>query len=840
MNDFDPAAYLAEKTPATSSPDIPVDQIQLDQFNPAKYLNDKSNAQFANLQSKYGGLGQQVLAGVEGAAKGFTFGLSPAIEVASGLSTPEAIAGREEANPITSPVAQGTGFLGFNALTGGIAAPAEAGAAAIGLGPLAAKVAGYGLEGAGIGAGNSVSDYALGDPSLNAQKVLANIGMGAAFGGSLGVISRGAELVLPKAAAKLGSALSNLKESVLGTAENPSFLVRTASVPGGLATGQAPADWAQTLFEGVQNAGTKVNDKIMEMRKNFQEVFNAHKEARTELYDTAKQGYKSALEDLEMTTPDAQKAASPVLQHIYDLVKPTGNLLPGEEVESILSPSTQKQFEPILQKLEEKVSFPTSSNAAGEIHGALDQFAKDLDDTIKFDKIPTAAQQGDQDILRQIRGIVRGNLKDPEVWGWAGPHYEATTEIAAEGYKAEKAFQKYLMEKNPATGKYEVSAKKVKALFNNINDPGQFERKNALNGLLKAAKETADASQNLAGSQAAAESISGRISKLAKERAELRDLAETLQNQKKVGRSTLSGINSEAALSFAANAVGVPHPVIGSALATFEAVKAIKNPYQVGATLGPALDKLQVIGNMVSGIDKKLVSMSKSIFSKSNAMIPSLESAAGGYDGKVERLQELAGNPETLMNHLQKNTGGIYESAPHISDGIHSSMINSIQFLNSKIPKSMNETPLAPKFKPSNGQKQKFDRYYKIVNDPLSAMGQIKNGSLNGETMEALNATHPQLLDEMRKHIISNFNTEKAKELPYATIQSLSMFLGQPLDSSMLPSVMIANQQALQNPVQSQSNQKIMNAQPSQKDIEKLDVAGRSKTQTNQEETDEA
>jgi hypothetical protein len=210
------------------------------------------------------------------------------------------------------------------------------------------------------------------------------------------------------------------------------------------------------------------------------------------------------------------------------------------------------------------------------------------------------------------------------------------------------------------------------------------------------------------------------------------------------------------------------------------------------------------------------------------------------YKQKVERIQELASNPETLSAHISNHIDGITYHLPNIAQSVANQISTSVGFLNSKIPKPKNQFPLSPTWEPSDAHKQKFDRYYDMVNDPISALGHIKKGSLTSEGMEALAACHPELLKQMQKQIGESASPEQAKKLPHDVKQSLSMFLGMPLNESMYQPVRAANQQALQNPVQSQSNQQMMTAKPSQKGLEKLDLAGRSKTQTSQEETDDA
>lgn len=144
-------------------------------------------------QEQYGTPVEQAKAAAEGLLRGVTLGGSDIAETKLGISTPEAVSGRKAANPWTSG---GTNFLGSAALlgaTGGLAAPVEGALLAKGAGSVAARAAAYGLEGGVIGGGNVVSDAALGDHDLNAQKILGDIGFGVATSAGLGVLSKAVE-----------------------------------------------------------------------------------------------------------------------------------------------------------------------------------------------------------------------------------------------------------------------------------------------------------------------------------------------------------------------------------------------------------------------------------------------------------------------------------------------------------------------------------------------------------------------------------------------------------------------------------------------------------------------
>ncbi len=157
-------------------------------------------------EEKYSTPPQQALTAVEGTARGLSLGLSDF--VAAKLTSPEAVKAREEANPVTSGISNVVGGAGLILGTGGLAAPAEAGLTALKVAPTAARALGFAAEGAGFGLAPTISDLALGEPNLNAEKVLMDVGMGAAFGGGLGLLSKGLEALpfLRKAESVTGKA----------------------------------------------------------------------------------------------------------------------------------------------------------------------------------------------------------------------------------------------------------------------------------------------------------------------------------------------------------------------------------------------------------------------------------------------------------------------------------------------------------------------------------------------------------------------------------------------------------------------------------------------------------
>lgn len=135
-----------------------------------------------------------------GAGRGITFGLSDLALSKTGLVDASTLEGLKEANPGASIAGEvagtaasllipGGGAVGAAGKLGRLAGRGVTRALGEGLaGRLVGKAAGAALEGGLFGMGSAVSEAALGDTELTAEKLLAGAGVGALIGGGLGAV----------------------------------------------------------------------------------------------------------------------------------------------------------------------------------------------------------------------------------------------------------------------------------------------------------------------------------------------------------------------------------------------------------------------------------------------------------------------------------------------------------------------------------------------------------------------------------------------------------------------------------------------------------------------------
>ena len=221
---------------------------------------------------------------------------------------------------------------------------------------------------------------------------------------------------------------------------------------------------------------------------------------------------------------------------------------------------------------------------------------------------------------------------------------------------------------------------------------------------------------------------------------------------------------------------------------------------------------LEAIQKQAEKTTKKIGNAAEAIFTSGKmpgvAIAASLRAYHENYDKNVKQVKEFAYNPQHQSDMMASSTKELQEIAPELTQSLHNTANNAVQFLASKIPGPTVTLPLSPKFEPTDAQKTKFNMYYRAVNEPISVMGDIKNGMLTSESIEALQAVHPRLLGQMRKSLMEEFDHEKAHELDYPTKMGLAKFMGEPLDVHMMPQTLVSYQADFAQPTRGQSNAK--------------------------------
>jgi hypothetical protein len=204
-----------------------------------------------------------------------------------------------------------------------------------------------------------------------------------------------------------------------------------------------------------------------------------------------------------------------------------------------------------------------------------------------------------------------------------------------------------------------------------------------------------------------------------------------------------------------------------------------------------------------------------------------------GYEERTKRIEELASQPDVLGNHLSNHTAGLHDHVPNVAQGVQYAITASVHYLNAKIPRPNSQLMLSEDWEPSESQKDQFNETFDIVNDPISIMSKIKSGNLLTSDVEAVQATHPDLFKEMQMQVLSQLKPDRAMNLSGGVKRSLGLFLGQPLDESMLPKVSQSNQLIFAGSNAARNTQSVMpKKRSSQTGLSKLKLSNRISNET--------
>ncbi len=499
---FDPDAYLAMKDGMANQSSGAPTPIEVGQFDPDQYLYNKQIEGSAANQAEFGTPEEMAKTAAEGLASGATLGFSkvaethgiPALGIPA-MTTPERMAARERANPWISGGANAIGTGALIAGTGGLGGLAEGAGAA-------ARIGALGLEGAGIGGINQATDDWSQNKPLDAEKILASAGIGAALGLGGGTLVEG----LRAGATGIPKVLNYFDK----------YLDEAGSGPSGSGTGAGGQGYVNKMLQAYSASGANPNSMINELADNFTDLYKASKEAAGKIYTEAGNFHlNNALEDttVEQAKLNALQTATKVKALLTGTSEEaTAAGFTAAEGEG-LSGTSGKVVTKRLQELEQELN---GAKNARDVHDALSGFATDLDKgkLIKFDKLPTAAQQADQDILFGMRNAVRGDLKNPEIWGKSAPVYQELSDRFANYQVARRNFEKDFMKSrigsNGQTVKV-VDPAKVGSFFKDPTMPNQSLKGQSLGNFTQEALSNAKYAEDYSGYQKGLDDLSTQI-----------------------------------------------------------------------------------------------------------------------------------------------------------------------------------------------------------------------------------------------------------------------------------------------------------------------------------------
>lgn len=729
-----------------------------------------------NLQRQFGeGFENELVSAGLGAANMATLGLFSKAATMAGASGRE-LSEIEKRNPKSNLLGSGLSLIsgiGAPGLLGKAAsAIAEGSEAAMGgkaIASVAGKTLGSAVEGAAYGVGNVIKEDALGDPELNAEKIMSEVGFGALIGGSLGATLGIAERAIPssvKAASglfKKASLSDNLAEGY-ASLSSPISGAATDDILNAFKQRGAALSETEAAKLG-DDLATSLSDQYKTINKAVKETFSEIRplEAARYIDDTYQPGAQAALGSVKTRVKET-----------VDEIRANPALYP-------------ERYAIKLERISQQLEKDLGERKASDIFKAIDELKKNVDTHIKFGKIPSAEELDAQTLIKGLRSDLRKTLENEGHFGMGAARQSAFNEAFNEFKTLQSEIQKKIMGKTVSKSGSVVFELNPKKLQTALKDPTKIqlleEYQAANKKLVDEMEKSYEAVPEKTFNKNAVASVLNKNqelqAKLAGNAAYKLALQKIAPESSQLGAAVLGG-----SIAMGLGTIGQ----IGLA-----AFGALKNPSFM-------IQRMAQMERALAKVSSKIIRSSDAVFSEKSAS--ALTKAANLDETKfhkvIDNIRHLNQNPEVLMDRFEAGSRAIYAVAPQHAMFLGTGSATAVRFLAEKAPDDGGHNVFDAKTPPSKADLAKFNRYYSIVQDPYIALHQVKKGTVTPETIETLSVVYPRLYQDMKKSVMDALVVHQSKRnhspIPMKTQMALSMFLGQDLSSSISSHSIHSNQ----------------------------------------------
>lgn len=888
---FDPNAFLADtenEAPAVDSGlDANVSGLDSQEFNPDQFIADAN-------QEKYGGLGQQAIAGLEGAAHGVAGPLATLAEKHL-LGVPEEdILGRQEANPITHGLGQAAGLTaGLMTGTGEAALMTKAGEGAAELAGLAnlakeapllhrvgASAVQQAAEMAVLSGGDEVSKLILNDPETSAESAIANVGMAAALGGAGGAFITGAVSPLWSATAgpKLEKVLNGFRDHLNGTAavlpeeieQNITKLgVQPEAAIRAVLSGNPTAIEKFNVLREVQNK--EVLDGIKKLQSDSAEsvmnslgvsaddvAIHSENEAGHSLLDAFKKEYNEKYEPLAARLQARNEAAAGIAVSDEAKLAKYGTMLEKgmekvgtdspyfklyeEYGNRMLAKDTIGQLDMLKTEINNRVKGLKVGGDFNEINALNDikTMINEFQETAITKSFQKAEMEGLESSVSQdafSRRMKTEGATDAKVTGKAegasllneradtnrsyaefakmsddltshlgvGKFYGAgslqgklTDAISPEdllkkfSFKGNSDFIPFLQQHFPETFK-EIQANELKRFLKPAILTAKGE--DAIN--IKKINDLI--AKGMAGQKEYVQSIIpiGALEKI----DAANKILTAIPNVKSSGTAgwlTKTMKNVPASAMAAVAAITGRNPILGALLGETAQYLNRNIPDAVNLAYLRFLGSEQpvkaegfkamvdFIHNTYKG-DNMLTKATGNVFKAGAQVLAAANMPAKADRDKLDTIIAKLQDAPNKVFEMQNGHVGHYLSAHQA--GLTEVSTRALAYLQTLKPRPFKASPLDQEIPPGKAEIARYERALDIAQQPAIIMKHIKDGTLQHSDMQDLGSMYPGLYKNMAAKLTNEMTdaVSRGEHIPYKTRMSMSLFLGQPLDSTMAP-----------------------------------------------------
>jgi hypothetical protein len=797
-----------------------------------------TQVQQQQLKTEYGGTGQQALALGAGALSGLTFGASDYLISQADERARRALAAYREVHPGTVLTGEVLGGLGGVALSGGtglaaraISAPTRAvSALARGAGEArailgtgkAARILGAGLE-AGVEAGietlgHTIGEAAIQDQELTAEKLVAALGTGALYGGGLGAGFSVGGMALGGAKSRLAKLLGSPDATDIERVAEGAF---GAAAPG---VGRKVSDKLAKLSSAVSGkdealirrlgafdaegarlrrlATDEGEDIVERLTGDFEASINKTQEA----LEATRIGAGGKLKREHVTRIIRRDNVPEQLLQVQDSFRRARDVLDEMRADSAkYHQGGLKQLSERLGHFERTVkeAAERGSNVSAEAFTGLDSFKREWQQLAKqHRRSKKAVAVASHELLRATDDeIFRPLLQSTEIWGEVGTFQRLVNQAWTEGLSGPiQKFQREMMTKygrvpgDPYADAFIAKREGISGYLRGLDNPDKSLQH-------RAAREYLDFLD--AYSDAATKTLDLNPREAA-QFAELRKQAAKLRAYTDEAAETVTASNQLKKLS-ADDGSGVLGMALGGGLAGLVASGEADPMWAAGGAVlgavarpGASIRRLAAIEKLARQADMKISASTRKIFRQATpiavkAAAPALRAAARAEDRQqriqAERrqmaIEQWSAQPTALRSELASLYAGVSGTAPTTAAFAADASQRAVDYLASQLPPLPEKMGLLdqPAERLSPSEAVTFNRKARAVEEPWSLLEHVTDGTLTADEVEAVAATKPELLQDIRARALDETMAlaEGNKQLPYEIAGQLSTLLGAPV-----------------------------------------------------------
>ncbi len=203
----------------------------------------------------------------------------------------------------------------------------------------------------------------------------------------------------------------------------------------------------------------------------------------------------------------------------------------------------------------------------------------------------------------------------------------------------------------------------------------------------------------------------------------------------------------------------------------------------------PEAKQAMELGQATVSGDKTTAKAIKSLLSdtKESSVPPVSPASRSKLSSMVDAYQA---DPSRMLSVGDNNP------VPQYAQAFATTAARAVQYLSTLKPNTTPANPLDAKPRPSSTQTAAYNRALDIAQQPLTILSRMKQGTLTPQDVQTLKAIYPAVYQNLSQKLMGQVmdSVNKGKSIPYSTRLQMSLFLGQPLDSTMTQPAIAAMQ----------------------------------------------